>query len=259
MNSDLKIGWAVVVFLAALALSMFLCAVSAHAEILSGNAQRNGGSHAATWENPRGSEYELGHQTNLSDSGAHGGHIYGTHSVAAGGAETSVSKPAARSLVDRIVAVVPSIASKSEPSVDARELAEAVDAVSKGDPRWAALLLTIAASESALSDRIRRGEFREHEGDSYRDKDGSIQHRAWGVLQVHRSAFNASVWGSPLLSDQVREGSRLARGFVGMCKRAGVPFPLGVFRALGNGRSCTQRLKGEERRVALYSKLVRSL
>ena len=161
-------------------------------------------------------------------------------------------------LHETIAAAVPTIGSKREPVVDADELADAVIAVSNGNRQWAALILALGASESAWSERIRLGAYRDREGDSFRDADGTIQHRAWGVLQVHKSTLNASVWGSTVLLDQVREGSRIARGAFFMCKRAGVPFPLGVFRAVGTG-SCTMALKGEEQRVALYNRLLRRL
>lgn len=164
----------------------------------------------------------------------------------------------APTLHETITSAVPGIASKREAIVDADELANAVVEVSKGNRQWAALLLTLGASESAWSERIRLGVYRDHEGDSFRDRDGAIQHRAWGVLQVHKSTLNASVWGSPVLLDQVREGSRLARGAFYMCKRAGVPFPLGVFRALG-GRGCSSPLPGEEKRMALFARLMRRL
>lgn len=169
-----------------------------------------------------------------------------------------VAHSSALTLHESITTAVSSIGSKREPTVDANEIADAVIDVSKGNRQWIALLLTLGASESAWSERIRLGGYSDHEGDSFRDADGTIQHRAWGVLQVHKSTLNASVWGSPVLLDQVREGSRLARGAFYMCKRAGVPFPLGVFRALG-GRGCTSPLPGEEKRMAMYARLVRRL
>ena len=110
-------------------------------------------------------------------------------------------------------------------------------------------MLTLASHESGLSARIASGHCRPDECD---------QGRAWGVLQVHRYDFNASVWGSTNLDDQVREGARIARSKAAQCERAGVPFPLGVFRAMG-GRKCRAKLKDEKRRMATYHRVLAEL
>ncbi|MEO8917628.1 MAG: hypothetical protein ABI488_09400, partial [Polyangiaceae bacterium] len=68
------------------------------------------------------------------------------------------------------------MASKKDEPVDPRELAEAIAAVPKISREWAALILTVAAHESALSARIARGEYRDFEGDSFRNRDGKVQH-----------------------------------------------------------------------------------
>lgn len=164
----------------------------------------------------------------------------------------------APTLHETIVAAVPSLGSKKEPTVDADDFAYAIVDVANGNRQWVALLMTIAISESALSERVRLDQYFPHEGDSFVDTDGSIGHRASGLWQVHRNSTNADVWGSHDLTVQAKMASRLARGAFYMCKRAGVPFPLGVFRALGSG-SCTMPLPGEEKRMALFSRLMRRL
>lgn len=171
-------------------------------------------------------------------------------------AKSEVAPPV--TFVDRLVALQPSFANKKDPPVDAREFAEAVDAVAKGNRQWAALITTLAIHEGGLSDRIRRGEYTRHEGDSFVDKNGDVQHKAWGLLQVHRSSLNADVFGSLEIRDQIREGSRIARGMFYMCKTAGVPFPLGVFRAMG-GHGCHVTLKGEQARVATFNRVLARL
>jgi hypothetical protein len=171
--------------------------------------------------------------------------------LALGMALSATVHASALSFEERIAALVPSVASRREASVDAAELASAIADVSKGSPEWAALLLTLAHHETALSARIAGGGCRV---DS-RECDGG---RAWGLLQVHRSTLNAAVWGSTDIRDQVREGSRIARGAFYMCKRAGVSFPIGVFRAMG-GRGCYGTLPGEQQRLATFNRLRRRL
>jgi len=56
----------------------------------------NGGPHAASWAKPRGSKYELSQRTNLSETGALGGHICGLFSVAQSGAGTPALMQSAR-------------------------------------------------------------------------------------------------------------------------------------------------------------------
>ena len=170
----------------------------------------------------------------------------------------AVAKADAPSLVDRLIAVQPSLASHKDEPVDAREFAAAVATVSKGDRQWAALLTTLAVHESGLSDRIRRGEFKDYEGDAFKNKDGSIQHLAFGLWQCHANQNNASDWGSTDVAVQARVANRMARGAAHKCEHSGVAFPLYVFRAYG-GRQCDMPLKGEERRMQTYSRLLRRL
>lgn len=63
-----------------------------------------GGRHAASWEKPRGSIYELSHQTKLSDPGAHSGLYEAVDSVVGGGAETSALMPSTRNTGGECVA-----------------------------------------------------------------------------------------------------------------------------------------------------------
>ncbi len=151
-------------------------------------------------------------------------------------------------LRETIAREAPGLTSRSEPGVDPLELADAIIAATPSR-QWAALLLTIAHHEAALSARIARGECRPRECDAG---------RAWGLGQVHRTARNSAVWGSPDLKIQFREISHLARGAFDMCKNSGVPFPLSTLRGYA-GLGCTGVLKGEAQRVATYQRIVRRL
>lgn len=166
--------------------------------------------------------------------------------------------PPPNALVERLIAVQPSLSSRKDEPVDAREFAQAVADVSKGNRQWAAFLTTLASHESGLSDRIRRGDYKSFEGDSYRDAAGELQHKSWGIFQVQRSPVNAEDFGSTDVAAQVRAGSRMARGAFYQCAKSGVPFPLGAFRALG-GRGCLGKLKGEEKRVATFQRILARL
>ena len=85
-----RLGLYFVSMLVLLAIAMCLSA-------LFGARSRNGGRHAASWENPRGSKYELSQQIEDGVSnGAHSGRVSDAYSVAGGGAETSALMPNAR-------------------------------------------------------------------------------------------------------------------------------------------------------------------
>lgn len=161
----------------------------------------------------------------------------------------------APTLADRIAAVAPAYASKKGDPVDFHELGEAIAEVSHGDRKGAALMLTLAIHESGLRESIRLGQYTDQQGDAYKDKDGVIRHRAWGVWQVHVNAHNAGVWGSPDLKDQARMAARLAAGALARCKKGPAPYPVNVFRAYA-GRDCAMPLKGEEQRAETFRKIV---
>lgn len=153
-------------------------------------------------------------------------------------------------LTDRIAAVIPSLASQKEESVDARELAEAIAAAAKGDRGWAALLLTTAASESALSARIARGECLQHECDGG---------RAWSLFQIHKNTQNASVWGSPDLSIQTHEALRMLKQAGARCSRLHhLPRATCIVRAYA-GHSPELPLPREERRLAMLDRVLRRI
>lgn len=153
------------------------------------------------------------------------------------------------SIVEQLVAVQPSLATHKGEPVDAREFAEVLNATCVGNRQWCALLLTIAVHESALDSRIARSDCGAHECDNG---------LAWGLFQVHKTARNASVWGSPDLSAQAKEASHLARQAYNLCRNSGVPFPLSTLRAYA-GHGCTGVLKGEDARVRTFNRIVRKL
>jgi hypothetical protein len=109
---------------------------------------------------------------------------------------------AAPTLTERMVLVQPSIASVSDKPVDATQLAEAIARVPHVTREWAALMLAVAAHESALSDRIRRGECRP------RECDGGA---AWSLWQQHRNKLNGASWGSTDIGVQTAEAARALR------------------------------------------------
>lgn len=154
----------------------------------------------------------------------------------------------APTLHETIAAAVPSLGSKREPTVDAEELADAVTAATP-NRQWAALLLTIASHESALSARIARGECRKHECD---------HGRAWGLWQAWKAPHNEAVWGSPDITVQAREASHIAHQYFNMCKTSGVPFPLSTMRAYA-GHGCSTPIKGEDARMRTFERLMRRL
>ncbi len=100
------------------------------------------------------------------------------------------------------------LASKTDPPVDAAELANAITSVPRVTREWAALLLTIAHHESALSARIAAGDCRPHECD---------RGKAFGLYQQHKNTFNASVWGSTDIRVQTLEAARALRSAFYSC------------------------------------------
>jgi len=134
--------------------------------------------------------------------------------------------------------------------VDARELAVAIDTASKGDRGWAALLLTTAASESALSARIARGDCLKHECDGG---------RAWSLYQIHANQQNAHVWGSPDIADQTNEALRMLKQAGNRChKFLDVPRATCIVRAYA-GRDPRMPLRGEEKRLSIFNRVLRKL
>lgn len=164
----------------------------------------------------------------------------------------------APTLHETIVAAVPSLGSKKEPTVDADELADAVTAVTH-DRQWAALMLAVMANESALSARIARGEYRDREADSYRAKDGSIHHKAWGLGQLHSNKLNETAWGSKDVAVQVAETHKaLRRGFYGCgASRDGKLRSDWVARSVNGfaGHSCDAVWPGLKTRLATFERL----
>lgn len=136
-----------------------------------------------------------------------------------------------------------------DPIAEPSQVAVAVTNATK-DPKWAALLLTIARHESNFSARIGAGRCRDHECD-----DGL----AWGLWQVHRTTENAPAWGNPNPSVQAQWASYALHGMDQMCRRAGVPFPLGVLRAYATGRGCKKKFAGERARLRTYNEILKGL
>lgn len=157
------------------------------------------------------------------------------------------------SLTEQIVAVQPSLASKTDEPVDADELARAIASVPKVNRDWAALMLAVAAHESALSDRIRRGECRPKECDGG---------RAWSLWQQHRNKLNAASWGSPDLGVQTAEAARALRRAFYQCNGGGRPLGADwVARTISAfaGHSCDAIWPGLESRLVTFKRVRRAL
>ncbi len=174
---------------------------------------------------------------------------------------TSFAGAAASSLIERLVTAQTPLQSKKDEPVDARELAEAIAAVPKINREWAALILTVAAHESALSARIARGEYRDFEGDSFRNRDGKVQHRAWGLWQAHRNRLNDAAWGSPDIGVQTQEAARALRRAFYTCNGGNHPHTDWVRSTLTSysGRNCDATWPGLDKRVATYERILHAL
>jgi hypothetical protein len=151
-------------------------------------------------------------------------------------------------LVDRLILVQPALQSRADEPVNARELAEAIASIPKVTRDWAALVLTVAAHESALSARIARGECKP------RECDGG---RAWGLYQSHKHDANAAVWGSPDIAVQTLEAARMLRAVFLMCNGHHSLDPDWIARTLSayGGRRCDAIWPGLAERLATYKRI----
>jgi hypothetical protein len=174
---------------------------------------------------------------------------------------TSVAGAAAPSLLERLISAQSPLQSKQDEPVDARELAAAIASVPKITREWAALILTVAGHESALSARIARGDYKDYEGDSFRNREGKVQHRAWGLWQAHRNRLNDSVWGSPDIRIQTEEAARALRRAFYQCNGAGRPHLDWVRSTLNSysGRACDASWPGLEKRLTTYQRVLQAL
>jgi hypothetical protein len=155
-----------------------------------------------------------------------------------------IARGSTPTLRERVEAAVPVFGSHSEPLVDAAEFADAVASVPHVSREWAALLLTVAANESALSARIARGECRPLECD---------HGAAWGLYQQHRNTLNRDTWGSASIDAQTREAARALRSAFYTCNRGALRADW-VARTLNAyaGRSCDAVWPGLETRLATF-------
>lgn len=174
---------------------------------------------------------------------------------------TSFAGAAAPSLIERLIKAQAPLASKKDEPVDPRVLAEAIAAVPKISREWAALILTVAANESALSSRIARGEYRDFEGDSFRSRDGKVQHRAWGLWQAHKNRLNEAAWGSPDINVQTEEAARALRRAFYQCNGGGHPHTDWVRTTLSAyaGRGCDASWPGLQKRMSTYQQVLHAL
>lgn len=174
---------------------------------------------------------------------------------------TSFAGAAAPSLIERLVSAQAPLQSKTDPPVDPEQLAEAIASVPKISREWAALLLTVAAHESALSARIARGDYRDFEGDSFRNREGKVEHRAWGLWQAHKNRLNDEAWGSPDINVQTQEAARALRRAFYTCnggKRGHKDWVRSTLSSYA-GRRCDASWPGLDKRLATYEHVVHAL
>jgi hypothetical protein len=174
---------------------------------------------------------------------------------------TSVAGAAAPTLIERLISAQSPLQSKQDEPVDPRELASAIASVPKITREWAALILTVAGHESALSARIARGEYKDYEGDSFRTREGKVQHRAWGLWQAHRNRLNDAAWGSPDIRIQTEEAARALRRAFYQCNGGGHPHNDWVRSTLNSysGRRCDASWPGLEKRLTTYQHVLNAL
>jgi len=174
---------------------------------------------------------------------------------------TSFAGAEAPSLIERLVSAQKPLQSKQDEPVDPHELAAAIAAVPKISREWAALILTVAAHESALSARIARGQYRDFEGDSFKNREGKVQHRAWGLWQAHKNRLNETAWGSPDIAVQTAEAARALRRAFYQCNNGGRAHSDWVRSTLNaySGRRCDADWPGLEKRLATYQRVLRAL
>ena len=174
---------------------------------------------------------------------------------------TSFAGASAPSLMERLVKAQAPLQSKIDEPVDPQRLAAAIAGVPKITREWAALILTVAGHESALSARIARGEYKDYEGDSFRNREGKVQHRAWGLWQAHRNRLNDSVWGSPDIDVQTEEAARALRRAFYQCNGGGRPHTDWVRSTLNSysGRRCDASWPGLEKRLTTYQHVLHAL
>ena len=174
---------------------------------------------------------------------------------------TSFAGASAPTLIERLIKAQPPLQSKQDAPVDPRELAAAIAGVPKITREWAALILTVAAHESALSARIARGDYKDYEGDSFRNHEGKVQHRAWGLWQAHRNRLNDAAWGSPDINVQTEEAARALRRAFYTCNGRGRSHSDWVRSTLNSysGRRCDATWPGLEKRMNTYQQVLRAL
>lgn len=174
---------------------------------------------------------------------------------------TSFAGAEAPSLIERLVSAQSPLQSKKDDPVDPAELASAIAEIPKITREWAALILTVAHHESALSARIARGEYKEYEGDSFRNAEGKLEHRAWGLWQAHKNRLNEEVWGSPELAVQTQEAARALRRAFYTCNGKGRSHGDWVRSTLNaySGRRCDATWPGLEKRLSTYQRVLRAL
>ena len=151
-----------------------------------------------------------------------------------------------------LLAAILAIASPDR--VDPEAFTSAIETASKGNPDWAALLVTVAAHESTLSSRIAAGQCKPWECDSRRTRAG-IEFRAWGLFQEHRNLNNLDVWGSTDIAVQTASAYRLLRRSYWSCKRLSsgnwVAFTINAYA----GKRCDAEWAGLDARLGTFRRV----
>jgi hypothetical protein len=134
-------------------------------------------------------------------------------------------------------------------------IAEASSSAPLPPRQYASLLLAIGGSESNFDTDVVDGRCPKHRCDPKKVK-GEVVFQAKGAFQNHAVRFNRDLWqsanGNP--EAQVEMADRALRRSLARCAPF-APFPAHVFRAYAGG-SCSFELKDEQRRVALYLRMM---
>lgn len=148
------------------------------------------------------------------------------------------------SLSDRLVSAqhLPGTQRPNEEHVDEGELAEAIVKATDGNRTLAALVLTMASTESGLLKRIADGKCKPRECD---------RGKAVGLWQSHFLER-----GAPL-DVQANEAARELRRAVSACH--GLSFPLAAMRAYGSGAGCHAPIPRETERVELFKRIQKAV
>ncbi len=145
-------------------------------------------------------------------------------------------------------AILIAVLSLGAPHDTGTEVAAAIAKYAR-TPDEAAFLAAWAEHESHYSADIAAGNCKRWQCDAHKLPDGTIEHRARGLFQIHRGAAGAD-WDQlhGNIDAQVRSAARMVRWAMRECRT-----PVGAFRRR-SGLACDRKLRGEEARVRSFQR-----